>query len=127
MLRPDAEFVVVSIVPDRYDPWMDAGGFEGPVLTEDEADEEYDEAVEDGREAVERTRAVGPAGAEGEVLVSEAGAGWGLVEAARNENVDLLVVGAEDKGWLARLVGGSVSDHLVHHAHCPVLVVRHDD
>jgi nucleotide-binding universal stress UspA family protein len=52
-------------------------------------------------------------------------AGSALVDYVEEHRADLLVIGAGDKGPLKRLFGGSVSDHVVHKAPCPVLVVRH--
>ncbi|MBL9037251.1 MAG: universal stress protein [Archangium sp.] len=47
-----------------------------------------------------------------------------LVDTAQRLNVDLLVLGARGLGPGRRLLLGSVSDQVVHHAHCPVTVWR---
>lgn len=43
------------------------------------------------------------------------------------ENADLLVVGNRGYGGFARSLLGSVSQHCIHHATCPVVVVRDED
>ena len=43
---------------------------------------------------------------------------------ARERSTDLIVVGTRGQGPVGRLLGGSVSTRVVHHADRPVLVVR---
>ncbi|MFC3495785.1 universal stress protein [Glycomyces rhizosphaerae] len=43
------------------------------------------------------------------------------------ENADLLVVGNRGYGGFARSLLGSVSQHCIHHAACPVVVVRDEN
>jgi len=46
-----------------------------------------------------------------------------IVETAKSWNADLIVVGSHGRGFWGRMLG-SVSDGVVHHAPCSVLVVR---
>jgi nucleotide-binding universal stress UspA family protein len=48
-----------------------------------------------------------------------------LVETAKD--ADLLVVGSHGRGLITGTILGSVSNYCVHHAHCPVVVVRDDE
>lgn len=57
-------------------------------------------------------------------LVWEGDPGESIIEAARSEHVDLIVVGSHGRGAVGRFLIGSVSDHVVRNASCPVLVVR---
>ena len=47
-----------------------------------------------------------------------------LVDAARTLHADLVVVGSHGRTGLAKLVLGSVANHVVTHAPCSVLVVK---
>jgi len=47
-----------------------------------------------------------------------------LVEAARREKADLMVIGSHGRSGVARLLLGSVASHIVGHAPCSVLVVK---
>jgi len=70
---------------------------------------------------VQRARA---AGATAAGLTWDGVAGEAIVEAAAAEHADLIVVGTHERGAVGRLFLGSVSDHVVRHARCPVMVVR---
>ncbi len=47
-----------------------------------------------------------------------------ICDIAEMEKVDMLIIGSRGLGALGRLVLGSVSDYIMHHAPCPVLVMR---
>ena len=50
-------------------------------------------------------------------------AGDVLLRQAETVVADLIVTGSRGRGELIELVGGSVSQRMVHHARCPVVVV----
>lgn len=64
------------------------------------------------------------AGVETSFLVWEGDPGPAIVEAADAEHVDLVVVGTRGRNRIERAVLGSVSDHVIRNASCPVLIVR---
>jgi nucleotide-binding universal stress UspA family protein len=64
------------------------------------------------------------AGVEVDFLVWEGDPGEAIVEAATAEGADMIVVGSHGRGTVGRFLIGSVSDHVVRNAPCPVLVVR---
>lgn len=47
-----------------------------------------------------------------------------IIEVAQEWNADVIVVGSHGRGFWGRVMVGSVSDSLVHHAPCSVVVVR---
>ncbi len=47
-----------------------------------------------------------------------------ILEVARAQSADLIVIGARDLSSLQRLLGQSVSDAVSHHASCDVLIVH---
>jgi len=82
--------------------------------------------VRDEREAMaqrlgERARDLGVPAA---FLVWEGDPGEAIVEAAESEGVDLIVIGTHGRRGVNRSLFGSVSDHVVRTAPCPVVVVR---
>ncbi len=91
-----------------------------PVLRVDQVRTDRESAAQ---ALVERGRA---RGVRVHFLIWEGDAGEGIVDAAQSEQVDLVVVGSHGRGRASRFLIGSVSDHVVRNAPCPVLVVRAD-
>ena len=58
------------------------------------------------------------------VWVSQRHPADGIVQVAEETGADLVVMGSRGLGGFKRAFMGSVSDSVVRHAHCPVLVVR---
>jgi nucleotide-binding universal stress UspA family protein len=59
-------------------------------------------------------------------LVWEGDPGDAILEAARAESADMIVLGSHGRGTIGRLLLGSVSQHVVRHASVPVVVVPRD-
>jgi len=104
-LRVVRAWHVPPLVYEAYIPEAYEGAKEASVAL----DEQVRAVLGDGDLAIERVVSEGPAA---KVLL-EAGAG-----------ADLLVVGSRGHGGFGGLLLGSVSTQVVHHAHCPVVVVR---
>jgi len=47
-----------------------------------------------------------------------------IVRIAKDEGFESIVVGTRGLGGLRRMLLGSVAEDIIHHAHCPVVVVR---
>ena len=50
--------------------------------------------------------------------------GEAIVAAAVEHKADMIVMGTRGMGTIRRTIMGSVSDYVVHHAPCPVIVCR---
>ena len=47
-----------------------------------------------------------------------------IVKQAADKHARMIVMGTRGMGTVRRTLIGSVSDYVIHHAHCPVLVAR---
>lgn len=50
-----------------------------------------------------------------------------IVKAAHEHNADFLICGSRGHGAVRRTILGSISDYILHHAHVPVLICKHED
>jgi nucleotide-binding universal stress UspA family protein len=127
LLAPDVSVIVLAVARPVVLPSIDSagltgvGGGVGPLVMDEATEGALRAAADDAAAALE---ALGLAGAGGVSRVEEGDPGSVLCRVAEEEHVDLVVVGSHGSGALKRALLGSVSHHVLHHAPCPVLVVR---
>ena len=93
-----------------------------PIPPETWIEQEKQDHVVAERRIRETLSELGP---EVEIRVESGDSGERICAVAVEEGVDLVVVGSHDVGTLRRVLGGSVSNDVAHHAPCPVLLIRH--
>ena len=64
--------------------------------------------------------------AQGVIVTSNAPA-FAIVDYAKSSAINLIVIGTHGRGAMAHLLMGSVAEHVVRIAPCPVLTVRHPE
>jgi nucleotide-binding universal stress UspA family protein len=124
LLGPVESVTVLAVVTDL--PGDDAGGIEGPTESPEEAERIIEGEARDAAAAIDAVIAELPESWQPSVKrrVEAGDAGPMIVWVAEQEHTDAIVVGSHGHGVLKRLLMGSVSMHVMHHAPCPVLLVR---
>jgi nucleotide-binding universal stress UspA family protein len=125
-LFPGAEFLALSVAIAQV-AWMPPGAAWGYVMpyTELPARGADMAALDDAAAARATERAeevaaeIGSATTMGEVCDPATS----ILRTADEHQVDVIVVGSHHKGWLSRLIEGSVADTVTRRANAPVLVV----
>jgi nucleotide-binding universal stress UspA family protein len=107
-------------------PGDDAGGIEGSAESPDEIARDLANQQAGASAAIDATVTRLPEAWRPKVVRRVEGGDPGpmLTWVAEQEGSDAIVVGSHGHGMFKRLVLGSVSEHVVRHAPCPVLVVR---
>jgi nucleotide-binding universal stress UspA family protein len=128
LLSAPTKVTVLTIVGDL--PADTGGGIEGPILTPEQADDLQKSEEHQAHESITAIRgaltsAIGAATVDERIEMGDPAAM--IVSVARELGVDLIIVGSHGKGFLSRVLLGSVSEHVTRHAPCPVLVVRPAD
>jgi nucleotide-binding universal stress UspA family protein len=118
-----APLTVIAVLPVAAGTW----GIEGGIEPLDPLDEPGRKLVQQAtQETVDKALASPPGQPALDVTV-RAVSGLPADELIyASADADMLVVGARGAGGFARLLMGSVSTQVTHHAQCPVVVVRAD-
>ena len=85
--------------------------------------EQAEKILEEQAEKVERE---GATVAEKHLRIAERHRSQQIVDVAEDIEAGLIVMGSRGLGGVRRALMGSVSDSVVRHAHCPVMIVRRE-
>lgn len=120
-------YLGLNVVPPALVPAASVGPMDShPTIVDPELEQALEEqGREEGGQAL--TRLAAELGVDVEPLIEIGEPGPTICDVARRTGADLVVVGSHGHGWLQRVLIGSVSTHVLHHAPCPVLVMRLDD
>ena len=95
----------------------------GPAVVDPETTAELDHALtEEAQAGLQRT--VASLGRDAATRVLHGDPAAEICREAEDGGYDLVVIGSHGYGVVKRVLLGSVSHHVLHHAPCPVLVVR---
>jgi nucleotide-binding universal stress UspA family protein len=119
--------VIVATVVEEADPTLVTGsGMAGGVMSPEELDAVDRAAVQAAEESAQHTvTALGLSGATTTLL--RGAAGPAVCEYAAEIGAQVIVIGSRGRGGFKRALLGSVSDHVVRNAPCPVVVTSHID
>jgi nucleotide-binding universal stress UspA family protein len=127
--RTDSELHVVNVADDSSIGLLypESTALEGVEIPDPILEEDFERRSEQrGRELldaeVERVRSAGGTIVQAHLVMGEAARE--IVHLAEDLGAGLIVMGSRGQGGIRRALMGSVSDSVVRHAHCPVLVVR---
>lgn len=126
LLNPEAvaQIVVVAVKRPFYLEPLGGPGLLAPLPQSayDELERAADELV---RQAVTATmEALGPLAGKARTVIREGRAADEIVKLAAEEATDLIVIGSRGWGEARAVLLGSVSERVLHSAHCPVLIAR---
>lgn len=123
VLAADTEYVVLSVVePTPVAAGLDVG-FAPTPMANPTVIADLEKAAEANAHLAADTVAslLGPGT---QIRVERGSPGSTICTVAAEEHADLIVVGSHGSGVITSVLLGSVSHDVLHHAPCPVLVVR---
>lgn len=127
LMGREHRFVALCVVPPSLVPSTGVAPMDThPTIVDPEleAEEERAEVAETTQELARLVRLLGVP-AEPRVEVGEPG--MTVCDVAAELDAGVVVLGSHGHGWLQRVLLGSVSHYVLHHAPCPVLVMRQEE
>lgn len=122
VLAPSDRVVIATVVELTPPTDVLGTGFAGGMVSPEQAERDDQHRRETGEQVLARTRE-GLGLPDAEVIVLDGAPGPTLVDLATELPASVVVIGTRGHGGLRRAVLGSVSDHVVRHAPCPVVVI----
>jgi nucleotide-binding universal stress UspA family protein len=122
VLSPEEDYSPLPIPPNLADIYP----AQGNDLTLDFWRQQWEEFEQKGVAMLQKkAHQAGEQGVKGEYRQIYGHAAKTICKVAREENVDLIVIGRRGRSGLGELFLGSVSNYVLHHAPCSVLIVQH--
>jgi nucleotide-binding universal stress UspA family protein len=125
VVRPDTELIVATVAPMADLALVTGTGFAGGTMSDAEF-EAYERRIDTEAHQTVDTAAE-RIGRPSTTVVLRGEPGPALCEFAAARAVEAIVIGTHGRGGLKRALLGSVSDHVVRHAPCPVIVGGHTE
>lgn len=121
LLAPGTEVVVVTAIDDPDPMLLTGSGHAGPLMSGQEFADAKAAATKAAESIISSTQAeLGIQGCESRTVSGHPGSA--ICELADDLSAAAIVIGSRGRGGIKRAVLGSVSDHVVRHAPCTVLV-----
>ena len=122
LLADPKQVTLLTVVSDLPDDT--GGGIEGPIYTPEQQEELRKQEQQLAAQALADTKAALPPGTSVDPRIETGDPAAVICTVAKEVGADVVVVGSHGKGFLSRVLLGSVSEYVTRHAPCPVLVVR---
>ena len=128
LMGPDHRFVALSVVSPALMPSAGVAPMDSlPAVVDPELEAAQEDRgrEESGQELARLVRQLElPTRTQIETRVEVGEPGYTICDVAAEIDAAVVVLGSHGHGWLQRVLLGSVSSHVLHHAPCPVLVMR---
>ncbi|HEY3941371.1 MAG TPA: universal stress protein [Acidimicrobiales bacterium] len=124
LLGPDHEYVFLSVEQGVVPAVLAEGGLAATAVVPDDVTwAEVDRAAR-AAGSTKLAAFVEQLPARGRVRIETGDPAERICAVAAEEHADLVVIGSTHVGAIRRLIGGSVTDDVAHHAPCAVLLTR---